>query len=328
MSTHMKSITILVPLFLSVVFQGHAQTRTLLSCGADYCNDNAPTNSRRAILAQLNPDVVRIQSDGLNWRSIESVRGTYKWSYLDVVVKQALTTGKVIVYTVSTWPTWSTNQPYSVKLQGMAKFAAALHKRYPSVILDVFNEPMEPNGLGDGSNYVPAPLASSIAAGFRAVRAAVPDAYLIGPSFVGFDLDTIRALKDMGALDLVDGISWHTGCRDCNGQPARCNSVWPNCSRPTLAGYLEQYRAIFSPNQPKELWVLECYPRDDEDARTIPQTYRACGFVHALDCGYASYADPKGQPRSPWYLYGLNVDNAGNLSFKPWVNAFLEGIRR
>lgn len=89
----------------------------------------------------------------------------------------------------------------------LARFAAAAAARYPVAMFELLNEP---NLQGEAWPYVAPEEYSRLAATVMpAIRAAAPQARVLGPALAGPDLAYLRRAIAAGLLDQVDAVSVH-----------------------------------------------------------------------------------------------------------------------
>jgi len=183
-------------------------------------------------------DLARIRAMGfhivrtdLRWSAVETAPGVYDWSHIDKFVAELAQAGlrPMLILDSSnknyepeievTDHTGKTNKVLaspatSEAVAAYAKFAAAAAQRFAAAhpIFEIWNEP-------DWGAWRPKPDADAYgkleAAACHAIRAAVPDATVVGPALAQLPSQVhgaesyIKAMLKAGDFDCVDGLTVH-----------------------------------------------------------------------------------------------------------------------
>jgi hypothetical protein len=144
--------------------------------------------------------------DEYYWNRVETVKGQYTWAY-DNYVNKLVDNGQEMLIILSYG-----NNLYGGGLpltdaarQGFANYAGALaaHLKGKVKYFEVWNEW---NGGGGSSAYNYYLLLRDT---YLAVKAANPDAQIVGAATVGYDYTFMKNLVDYGGWQYMDGISYH-----------------------------------------------------------------------------------------------------------------------
>ncbi|HET9802246.1 MAG TPA: cellulase family glycosylhydrolase [Candidatus Acidoferrum sp.] len=160
------------------------------------------------------------------WHATEFKRGEYSWAdydeltanlekrgirplyildYSNPLYEQAMASTNPISHK-ATFETASPQHPESVAAFARWAAAAAAHYKGRRVIWEIWNEPNiffwkpKPNA----EQYATLALATA-----KAIRAADPDASIIGPASSGFPWEFLEIFLKSGVLDYLDGVSVH-----------------------------------------------------------------------------------------------------------------------
>lgn len=162
----------------------------------------------------------------LSWDATERVRGEYDWSAYDELLanleQRALRPLLILDYSNRHYePSFTSVDPHTRKQKtevasprsdaGIAAFtrwaaAAAAHFRGRRVIWEIWNEPNITFGKPelDARDYARLAVATA-----RAIRAADPDATVVGPAASDFPWAYLQTLFESGGLEAFDGVTVH-----------------------------------------------------------------------------------------------------------------------
>lgn len=148
-----------------------------------------------------------------DWAAIEKRKGEYNWSDYDAFTTELERHGLrpyfIFDYSNPLYEEKNASPQHRESIAAFARWAAAAarHFRGRGVIWEIWNEP---NGSSfwkprpDAAQYRALALATA-----RAVRAADPQACIVGPTTSGFDWKFIEAVFKSGLLEYLDGVSVH-----------------------------------------------------------------------------------------------------------------------
>lgn len=164
-------------------------------------------------LDMLQADGLRVVRFDVSWRSLENVRGQYRYlDKLDAIIDAASARNLDVVITILETPDWANgNRGKWVppdEPEDYAHFAGMLAARYAGRVLgwEIWNEPDLPIFWvsPDARDYAALLLPAS-----RAIRAADPSTFVVasGPTFGNFDF--LRTLYDAGAKGSFDALAVH-----------------------------------------------------------------------------------------------------------------------
>ncbi len=160
------------------------------------------------------------------WSEIETNKGKYNWSDYDRLLNNLERHGlrAILILDYSnplyestvTSPNPLTGQPnetaaspqHPESIEAFARFAAASARHFHGrhVLWEIWNEP-------NGNFWAPKPNAEQYTAlalaTARAIRAAEPDATIIGPASAGFPWDFLETFLKSGVLQYLDAVSVH-----------------------------------------------------------------------------------------------------------------------
>ena len=193
---------------------------------------------------RLQPEFARF---GLDWSAVERNRGNYDWGIYDRIYDQLIARGIRPIWTIGAAPCFyqdspcrNPGRPSSEHYDEMAKFAAAVARRYPEIgAFEVLNEP------NTGKYWGGIPEPDLYAELFIEVEKAVQDADPRLPVLFGSlsphaeaDDNTVPAAEflaqgyDKGAVQRSDGIATHPypgtgpGENHAEGMAKRLGDIW------------------------------------------------------------------------------------------------------
>jgi len=137
---------------------------------------------------------VKWSREEINWGRVEVEKGRYDWSFYDNMVATAKRHGISIYGLLAYWSRWT--EPYTPEgIDDYCRFAAAAVDRYRNDIQhwEVYNEPNIFFWQGPRDMY-----AELLRKAYTAIKAANPDAQVLGCSTAGIDLDFIRRTMELG----------------------------------------------------------------------------------------------------------------------------------
>jgi len=138
---------------------------------------------------------VKWSREEINWGRVEVAKGKYDWSFYDNLVATAKRHGISIYGLLAYWSRWT--KPYTPEgIDDYCRFAAAAVDRYRNEIQhwEVYNEPNIFFWQGPPDMY-----AELLTKAYAAIKAANPNAQVLGCSTAGIDLDFIRRTIELGA---------------------------------------------------------------------------------------------------------------------------------
>jgi hypothetical protein len=146
------------------------------------------------------------------WQATEPRKGEYDWADYDAFTAELERHGlrPYFIFDYSN-PLYEQNDASPRHFESIAAFArwaaaAAEHFRGRGVVWEIWNEPnisfWQPRP--DVAQYTALALATA-----RAVRAADPQACIVGPTTSGFDWSFLEAVFKSGLLEYLDGVSVH-----------------------------------------------------------------------------------------------------------------------
>lgn len=147
----------------------------------------------------------------LSWEKVEREKGVYDFSLIDKLMDSAAARGiKVLGIIDYANPLYEPERKLTTEegRRAYAAYAAALAKRYAGrdVIWELWNEPNN-GGFWPGNN--PLEYMALVKCTVPAMRAADPEAVILGPSTYRVDPKYMEACLREGLLDLVDAVSFH-----------------------------------------------------------------------------------------------------------------------
>lgn len=128
------------------------------------------------------------------WHRIEPRRGEFDWSFYDAVVETATRHGISIYGLIDYWSEWA--EPYTpAGIADYARYCTALVHRYQDRIKhwEIWNEPNIFFWQGPREMYV-----DLLKAAYQAIKAADPEAQVLGCSTAGIDTGFIRLVAEQG----------------------------------------------------------------------------------------------------------------------------------
>ena len=138
---------------------------------------------------------VKWSREEFHWARIERQKGQLDWSFYDKLVATARRHGISVYGILSYWSGWT--KPYTPEgISDYCRFAAAAAARYRNDIQhwEVWNEPNIFFWQGPPDMY-----ADLLKQSYAAIKAASPDAKVLGCSTAGVDLRFIRRTMELGA---------------------------------------------------------------------------------------------------------------------------------
>jgi hypothetical protein len=192
------------------------------------------------------------------WEEIERKKGSYDWSNYDALTTELAQQGLQPYYILDfsnplyeksvAWTnpvthkvegpvTASPQHPESVAVYARWAAASAEHFRGRGVIWEIWNEPnistfWKPHP--DAAQYTTLALAAA-----KAMRAADPQACIVGPATSHFDWNFLEAFLKSGALEYFDAVSVHPYPDAPDGSPAAPETVAKDFAR--LRELIKQY---------------------------------------------------------------------------------------
>lgn len=175
---------------------------------------------RYASLEQMDRAAALAQSAGCKWsreeflwHRIEPRRGEFDWSFYDAVVETATRHGISIYGLIDYWSEWTS--PYTPEgIADYARYCTALVQRYRDRIhhWEVWNEPNIFFWQGPREMYV-----DLLKAAYQAIKAADPEAQVLGCSTAGIDTGFIRLVAEKGGVYDILTIHPYRGSLDDPG---------------------------------------------------------------------------------------------------------------
>jgi polysaccharide biosynthesis protein PslG len=180
---------------------------------------------------------------GFEWSRIEREKSKFDWSYCDMLITQMARHGLrpycILAFSNPLYEKsvfWASSDPHKAgsytaapqhpeSVAAYARWAAAATTRFRgrNVIWEIWNEP---NNLWfwhpkvDVAQYTTLALAAA-----KAMRAADPQAYIVGPATSHFDWNFLEAFLKSGALDYFDAVDVHPYPDAPDGSPAAPETV-------------------------------------------------------------------------------------------------------
>ena len=205
-------------------------TLTLQSFGMNYVHPND-------VKIKILPGYQRIIDDAVisggsqlspHWNNIETARGVYDWSQLDLIVAAGLARGQKLIYTFCYVPAWSngnnTKDVPPTNFQDYYDFCTAVATRYKGKIsvYEVWNEANNSGSSGYWSGTV-AQMVTLSNGGQAALKAADPNCQVTSPSVAPIGGHTYLQQYFAAGGSPFDGIAvhfyWFTSLTD-NRTPA------------------------------------------------------------------------------------------------------------
>jgi hypothetical protein len=147
------------------------------------------------------------------WHRIEPRRGEFDWSFYDAVVETATRHGICIYGLIDYWSEWA--EAYTpAGIADYARYCTALVSRYRDRIKhwEVWNEPNIFFWQGPREMYV-----DLLKAAYQAIKAADPEAQVLGCSTAGIDTGFIRMVAERGGIYDLLTIHPYRGSLDDRG---------------------------------------------------------------------------------------------------------------
>jgi len=160
-----------------------------------YGNDPASRASMDRAARMGREAGVKWSREEINWARVEVAKGRYDWSFYDHLVATARRHGISIYGLLAYWSRWT--EPYTPEgIDDYCRFATAAVERYRDDIhhWEVYNEPNIFFWQGPKEMY-----AELLKRAYAAIKAADPNAQVLGCSTAGIDLDFIRQTIELGA---------------------------------------------------------------------------------------------------------------------------------
>lgn len=204
--------------------------------------------------------------DEAYWAAQEPVPGSIEWTPEVVNYTDALADQNIDLYMVLSYgnPNWDNNvAPTSPEgIEAFANYAVEAVGRFGTDrVYDVWNEWNWGFGDGPAGRRADTYLAL-LKATYTKVKAAYPDAKLVGPVSAGVPADWLREFFEGGGLDYIDGLSIHP-------------YTWP-VGPEVLEKSLQDTRAIMAEyGDPKPMYVSEIGWPTGTDVRAVDDVTQA-----------------------------------------------------
>lgn len=283
----------------------------LLGIEADPCDNLA----RAGKIAAIKPGVQRSQSMSYEWCAtgpgVFNLNALAGGSPIKPPIDCNIWRSKVIT-NLANWthpPKWINGTNC---IQELCAFAVALHAQWPDLILELFNEPWY--GTTDKLPWITSDdqLCQFMVDLATAVRTALPDATIIGPSLSNTFSPLLKIMVAKGLLNYIDAVSLHD---------YRLKNWAPNFSSPTQLSHVDSLtalRAYIPSGMP--LVVTEfgmgdavqgadgiVRPISDADVRGFVEPYRIYGCE--ILCGVCLWGMPTPGQATPTLPSQITGDN-------------------
>jgi hypothetical protein len=193
----------------------------------------------------------------VSWRNMEPVRGSYRYrAKLDAVISAIRSRGMRLTMTVIETPSWANGgrgrwAPPS-DMRDYARFVGMLARRYAArtgMVYEIWNEPNDVHFWSTGPNV--ARYTAMLKAAYKAIRAADPDATVLGGSILANDLAFLRGIYANGGGSSFNGLSLHPYCG--SRAPGDTSSSWFSFKRS-----VPQFRSVMAlRGTVKPIWITE-----------------------------------------------------------------------
>lgn len=215
-------------------------------------------------LTQTRADLDRMKAAGMryvrfdvSWRNMEPARGTYRYlTKLDAVISAIRSRGMRLTMTVIDSPAWANGgrdaRTPPDNMGDYARFVGVLARRYAArsgMVYEIWNEPNDIHFWSTGPSA--ARYTAMLKAAYRAIKAADPDATVLGGSILANDLGFLRAIYANGGGPYFNGLSIHAYCG--NRAPGDTSSAWFSFKRS-----VPQFKAVMAARgRVKPIWITE-----------------------------------------------------------------------
>jgi hypothetical protein len=209
-------------------------------------------------------DLDRMQRAGMtyvrfdvSWRSMQPSRGTFRYlTKLDALLNAIQARGMRLTMTVIETPGWANGGrgPWTPpsSMGDYARFVGRLAARYAGrtgMVYEIWNEP------NDWHSWRPRPsvarYTTMLKAAFKSIKAADPDATVLGGSILANDLAFLRGIYANGGGRSFNGLAIHPYCG--SRPPADTSSSWFSFQRS-----VPQFRKVMaSHGGVKPIWITE-----------------------------------------------------------------------
>jgi hypothetical protein len=188
-------------------------------------------------LAQTRADLDRMKAAGmryvrfdLSWRNSEPVKGTYRYlDKLDSVIKEIRARSMRLTITIIETPAWANGGKGMFAppryMSDYARFAGVVAKRYAALsgmVYEIWNEPNDIHFWTTGVSV--ARYTAMLKAAYKSIRAADPDATVLGGSILANDIKFLHGIYANGGGSSFNGLAIHPYCG--GRAPGDTSSQW------------------------------------------------------------------------------------------------------